>query len=161
MSITLTDQFKQGMHVEAFLDGYFTGRGYRVVPATAQQERVECKGDRCLHLGEKVHWVEYKSGIQTFYTGNVFLETISVDTANKPGWVYTCQADAIVYAALLNQKLLFFRPATLRANIEALKQRFPTVKTGKGQNANYNTHGVIVPLAIAEAEIAYNVVRIG
>jgi hypothetical protein len=159
MSITLTDQFKQGMHVEAFLDGYFIGRGYRVEPATTEQERIQCKGDRCLYLGERTHWIEYKSGIQTFYTGNVFLETISVDTTNKPGWVYTCQADAIVYAALLNKRLLFFRPATLREKIEDLKRRFPEVKTNKGQNNGYNTHGVIVPLSVAEAELAYNVIQ--
>ncbi len=160
MSITATPQFQRGMSVERYLDEYFAGLGYRIERATPQQERVECKGDRCFHLGSKAHWVEYKSGIQTFYTGNVFLETISVDTQNKPGWVYTCRADASVYATLLNHKLLFFRPDTLRDRIEGLKQRYPTLKTSKGQNIGYNTHGVIVPLAVAETELTYKIIHL-
>lgn len=102
--------------------------------------------------------VEYKSGIQTYYTGNVFLETVSVDTENIPGWVYTCQADYIIYATLLNKKLLIFRPADLRQRIEELKQRFLTLKTNKGQNIGYNTHGVIVPLEVAESELTYKII---
>lgn len=160
MNITQTDQFKHGMDVEAWLDTYFTQLGYEVHRTTPHQERVECKGDRRLLRNNTEHWIEYKSGIQTFYTGNIFLETISVDTANVPGWVYTCQADAIVYAALLNHKLLFFRPPHLREHIDALKTRFRTVKTSKGQNIGYNTHGVIVPLNYAERELCYRVTEL-
>lgn len=148
------------MAVEAFLDQYFTAAGWHVERTSQYEERTLYRGDRRLIRNDQTIWIEYKSGIQTFYTGNVFLETISVDTANKPGWVHTCTADAIVYAALLNKRLLLFRPDALRARIDDLTRRFRVVKTSKGQNASYNTHGVIVPLVVAEAELAYRVIHL-
>lgn len=145
-----TAQWKSGTDVADFLDEYFRNRGWRIEPTTPHEERVLCLGDR--HFYQKdTHWhVEYKSGIQTYYTGNVFLETISVDSANKRGWVYTCKADYLLYATLLNRKILIFLPERLRYEIDGLQARFRTVKTGKNQNSGYDTHGVIVPLAHAE-----------
>jgi hypothetical protein len=155
-----TAQFKNGKDVERFLDEFLSARGWRVEVLSPHEERILHLGDRRLHRGNQTTLIEYKSGIQTFYTGNVFLETISVDSTGAPGWVYTCKADWIVYAALLNSKLLWFLPDTLRGRIEELKRRFRTVKTGKGQNVGYDTHGVIVPLAVAESELAHTVTRL-
>jgi hypothetical protein len=155
---TETPQWKSGMTVEAYLDRFFRSRGWGVSRTTPHQERVECLGDRIYVMEDDSYFVEYKSGIQTGATGNVFLETISVDTQNKPGWVYTCKADYIFYAALLNGQILVFEPATLRSVIESLKQQFRTVKTGKGQNKGYNTHGVIVPLEYAAKHLTYQVI---
>ncbi|MFA5377849.1 MAG: hypothetical protein WC455_19015 [Dehalococcoidia bacterium] len=158
----LTDkpQFKQGMEVEAFLDTFFQYRGWQIVRTTSHEERVLCLGDRRFTKEDNTYLVEYKSGIQTAFTGNIFLETISVDTQNKPGWVYTCKADYIFYAALLNGKILIFVPSDLRARIEALKRSFKVVKTSHAQNDGYNTHGVIVPLAYAERNLAKSVIHI-
>lgn len=155
-----TQQFKNGKDVERFLDGFLAERGWRVEVLTPHEERKLHLGDRRLHRGAESVLIEYKSGIQTFYTGNVFLETISVDSTGAPGWVYTCRADWIVYAALLNSKLLWFKPDNLREKIEGLKLRFRTVKTSKGQNSGYDTHGVIVPLAVAVSELAHTVTRL-
>lgn len=156
-SITNTDQWTSGMSVESFLDKFFRRQGYTIERATQHEERVLCLGDRKFAKGDRSSWIEYKSGIQTFYTGNVFLETVSVDTTNKPGWVYTCQADFILYAAVLNKKILVFRPEKLREEIENLKEKFIETKTGKNQNKGYNTHGVIVPLEYAEKNLAEKV----
>lgn len=156
-----TVQFTNGKAVESFLDEFFGGRGYSIRQTTPHEERVLCLGDREFR-GDGFHfYVEYKSGIQTFYTGNVFLETISVDTGNKkPGWVYTCRADFVYYACLLNGKILVFLPDDLRAVIETLKLSFREVPTGKGQNQGYNTHGLIVPLAYAEKSLAKEIIRL-
>lgn len=154
-----TAQFKNGKDVEAFLDDFFQRDGFSITRTTAHEERVLCIGDRKFYKGGQVFNVEYKSGIQTFYTGNVFLETVSVDTEpQKPGWVYTCNADYIFYAALLDGKILVFAPDKLRLKIEELKLKFRTVKTSKGQNAGYNTHGIIVPLDYAEANLTQRVI---
>lgn len=157
-----TPQFKSGDDVARFLDSYF-GAKYDIRPTTPHEERVLCLGDR--HYTRKADsnlgfFVEYKSGIQSAYTLNIFLETVSVDTPCKPGWVYTCRADYIFYAALLNQKILVFRPGKLRAEIAELKTRFREVKTSKGQNDGYNTHGVIVPLDYAEKHLTEQVIYI-
>lgn len=142
-------QFKSGMKVEDFLDQYF-GTRFEIKRTTAHQERVLCLGDRIYTDSEKSFFVEYKSGIQTHYTGNVFLETISVDNPCKPGWVYTCQADFVLYATLLDGMILIFKPDNLRKRIAELKAKFPEKPTSKGQNKNYNTHGVIIPLSYAK-----------
>lgn len=161
MDFESTPQFKNGKTIEDYLDGYFgTKGGFDIELLTADEERRQCLGDRRFHKNDKSYLVEYKSGIQTFYTGNVFLETVSVDTAGKPGWVYTSRADFIVYAAVLNKKLLIFRPGHLRREIEALKMRFPSRKTSKGQNKDYNSEGVLVPLRYAEDHLAAKVIKI-
>lgn len=151
-------QFKTGKEVEAYLDGYFSQRGWLIKQTTDHEERVLCLGDRHYWLAGAHYHIEYKSGIQTFYTGNVFLETISVDTLAKPGWVYTCRADFIFYATLLNGEILIMKPTKLRAEIEGLKTKFRQVRTCKGQNETYNTHGVLVPLAYAEKYLTAKII---
>lgn len=153
-------QFKRGMAVEAYLDKFFRLQGWKIKRTTAHQERVLCLGDRIFKKEGKSYFVEYKSGIQTHYTGNVFLETISVDTEDKPGWVYTCQADYLMYACLLDGIILVFKPDTLRNEIDELEKIFPTLKTSKNQNEGYDTHGVIVPLDYARDNLVLSVIEI-
>lgn len=157
---TQSPQFKRGMSVEAWLDKFFAGRGYAIRRTTAHQERRLHLGDRIFTKGGHSHFVEYKSGIQTYYTGNVFLETISVDRDNVPGWVYSSRADHVIYAALLNGRILIFHPARLRGVIEVLKRQFREVKTSYGQNRGYNTYGVIVPLAYAVEHLVDKVIEV-
>ena len=152
-------QFKRGKNVEAFLDEFFRFRGWSIEETTAHEERKLCLGDRHFLKDETALLIEYKSGIQTYYSGNVFLETISVDSQNKLGWVYTCQADYIFYAALLNHKILVFKPQKLRDEIEGLKTKFREVKTSNNQNKGYDTHGVIVPLDYAVQQLAEQVIE--
>jgi len=152
-------QFKSGKNVEAFLDDFFRYRGWTVEPTSAHEEQVLHLGDRRFTRDGDTWLIEYKSGVQTFYTDNVVRETISVDSEGKPGWVYTCKADYMFYAALLNDKILVFDPEKLRAEIDGLKARFKEVKTSNNQNKGYNTHGVIVPLDYAEQFLAEQVIR--
>ena len=159
MAFTDKDQFKHGKNIEAILDQYFTRKGWQIVEMTQREERVLCIGDRWFKKADSTYKIEYKSGIQTFHTGNVFLETISVDTENKPGWVYTSRADWIIYATILNGTLLVFKPDTLREKIEGLKATFREVST-KEQNEGYKTHGVIVPYDFARQYLTIQVLNI-
>ena len=152
------DQFKNGKNVEAFLDDFFANRGWIIQHTTPHEERVLCLGDRFYTGKGRRLAVEYKSGIQTYYTGNVFLETVSVDAKSKPGWVYTCKADYLFYATLLNGKILVMIPDKLRERIETLKRNYPVVQTRHNQNDGYNTHGVIVPLAFAEKHLTEQII---
>lgn len=147
---TETPQWTSGQSVADFLDAFFRQRGWTIEPTTRHEERDLCLGDRHFRKLNRHDLIEYKSGLQTKVTGNVFLETISVDTKGIPGWVHTCQADYIFYAALLNRKILVFIPDDLRSALASLRTQFREVKTSKGQNEQYNTHGLIVPLAYAE-----------
>lgn len=154
MRLTDTAQYAQGKIVEAYLDIWFGYHGWDIKQTTDHEERVLCIGDRHFSKGQEAYKIEYKSGLQTYITGNIFLETVSVDTDNKKGWVYTSHATFIFYACLFNHKLLIFRPETLRAKIDFLKTKFPEKPTGKGQNEGYQTWGVCVPLKYAIEHIA-------
>lgn len=160
MKLVDTVQYKSGEDVARFLDSFFAAK-HIIRPTTPEEERTLCLGDRIFisRVDSRTIYVEYKSGLQTAHTGNIFLETVSVDTPCKPGWVYTCQADYIVYAALLNHKILVFRPEKLRSAIAELKTKFREVPTGKGQNDGYKTHGVLVPLEYAEEYLAVQIIR--
>lgn len=160
MGIDGRPQFKQGKEVEAFLDEYFRWRGWAIYPMSDYDERTLHLGDRYFVNEEQVLKIEYKSGIQTGYTGNLYLETVSVDVLNVPGWVYTSQADYIMYAALLNERILIFRPGRLRAAIEHLRAQFREVATSHNQNDGYNSQGVLVPLAYAEQHLADKVIAL-
>lgn len=158
MTITDSHQFKSGKDVERFLDEYFSN-DFEITQTSARQERTLYLGDRIFKhrkTGRK-YFVEYKSGIQTFYTGNIFLETISVDSENKPGWLYTCKANFLLYATLLNGFILLFIPKLLREQISQLRRRYPEKATSKGQNEGYNTHGLVVPLNDAK-ELASKII---
>ena len=160
MTILNSDQFKNGKDVEAWLDKYFSLRGWEIAQTSPYEERVLHLGDRRFRKDGQAYLIEYKSGIQTFYTRNIFLETISVDSNQTPGWVYTCRADFIMYAALLNNKILVFRPEKLRQQMERLKVRYPEVATRHHQNDGYNTHGLLVPFEYAEARLAEKVIAL-
>lgn len=153
-------QFKNGKSIEAFLDQWFEYQGWQIQHTTPHEERVLCIGDRHYCKDGQSYNVEYKSGLQTYQTGNVFLETVSVDTDGKAGWVYTSNADFVFYACLFNHKLLIFRPQKLRDYIDVLKQKFPEKPTGKGQNIGYRTWGVCVPLQYAIEHLADKVIEL-
>lgn len=158
-AFTSTPQWRSGEAVADYLDRFFRARGWEIKPTTRHEERVLHLGDRHYTRSDEHYLVEYKSGLQTAATGNVFLETVSVDSRSVPGWVYTCRADYLFYATLLNGSILVFEPEALRAQIEVLKRRFRVTRTRKGQNAGYDTHGVIVPLRFAE-KLASGVIRL-
>lgn len=160
MALTDKPQFTRGKQVEAFLDEFFRWQGWRIEPTTPHEERTLCLGDRRFIRGETVYLIEYKSGLQTAATRNIFLETVSVDTAKKPGWLYTCRADYIFYACLLNRKILVFAPQKLRAVIERLRTQFREVATSHHQNDGYNTHGLLIPLDYAEKYLAEKVIEL-
>ncbi len=158
MSMTDSSEFAHGKAVETILDVWFSYQKWDITPTTAHEERVLCLGDRRFSRNGETLLVEYKADLKTILTGNIFLETVSVDTANKQGWVYSCKAHYILYACLFNNKILVFRPQRLRDNIENLKAKFPT--KGTNRNANYTTSGVIVPLKYAIDHLAEKVIPI-
>lgn len=154
-----SNAFKDGKMAEALLDKYFQRRGWHITQTTPEEEREKYWGDRKYVKDNKIYYIEYKYDARTFKTGNIFLETISVDTADTPGWVYTCRADYIFYACWSMQEILVFTPATLRKNIENFKLQYRTVATAAGLNNGYRTHGVLVPYAEAK-KIAKEIIEL-
>lgn len=155
-----TQQWYSGQSVADYLDAFFKKRGWDIYPTTPEEERGQCLGDRHYIKGETHWYIEYKSGLQTAQTGNIFLETVSVDAVGKAGWLYTCKADYIFYATLLNGCILVMIPNNLRAVAEDLRKQFRETKTSKGQNKGYDTHGLIVPLDYAKKHLTIQVIDV-
>jgi hypothetical protein len=88
--------------------------------------------------------VQYKIDYKTQKTGNAFIETVSVDVKNIPGWAYTCEADYIVY------RVPGYSPTDVhiiptKALQEALPKWEQTYKTRGAKNRGYMTYGLLVP----------------
>jgi hypothetical protein len=145
---TFDKSFEANHLYESELDKYF-GVAYHITKATREEER---KGiDRYFeHVNTGVCYsVEYKTDHKAAETGNVFIETKSVDTANKAGWAYTSLAQVLIY----------FVPAFERAyrtDMTAIKRILSTWSSypeGRAWNAGrngevYRTWGRLVPLDV-------------
>ena len=93
-------QLAEGIAHERQLDEFFLTQ-YQglltIAQATPAQQRQGI--DRLftsISTGE-VDTVEYKADSLAGKTGNAFIETVSVDTANKPGWAVASEAKYLVY----------------------------------------------------------------
>ena len=91
--------------------------------------------------------IEYKTDSRAQHTHNAFIETVSVDTADKPGWAFSCTATILAYYVLGDELVYVFQPSHLRDLIPAWLAKFPT---RQAQNDGYVTKGVCVPLAELE-----------
>lgn len=139
-------QLERGKKHEYDLDAIFK-KDWKIEELTLDQERAGM-GDRRFtnrQTGESL-LIEYKADESAARIGNAFVETISVDSTNKPGWAYTCQADYIFYYLPLDGLIYIYRPCTIRRHLPEWQKQFKTAHTNKGQNDGYNTHGVLVPL---------------
>lgn len=137
-----SDRFKRGEAVARDLDEHFAER-YSIRKALMKEQRTGI--DRVFTDADgEVFGVEYKADWRATETGNVFVETVSVDTQRVDGWAYTSQADWLVYAFPQERRYVLVRLAELREKLPEWLRIFPR---GKARNATYHTHGVLVPLA--------------
>ena len=95
--------------------------------------------------------IDYKCDERAQWTGNVFMETVSVDVDRTPGWLYTSDADWILYFVTPEVVYAFSLPK-LRLEIEAWKERYGEVPA---KNRGYRTLGVLVPFRTARAVAEY------
>jgi hypothetical protein len=101
-------------------------------------------------LGHEVA-IDYKCDERAQWTGNVFMETVSVDTRRTPGWLYTSDADWILYF-VVPEVVYAFSLSKLRAEIEGWIKRYREVPA---KNRSYRTLGVLVPLREARRAAEY------
>ena len=92
--------------------------------------------------------VEYKTDTRAADTHNVFIETISVDRVNKPGWAYSSAADVLAYYIPGDDLVYVVRLVRLRRFLPGWERRYPV---RKAQNVDYDTHGLCVPIEAFEA----------
>ena len=136
-------QLRQGESYEAELDQFFRGLGFRISAANRSMQR--CGIDRVFfHVrDEQLFTVEYKADSRAGATGNAFIETVSVDTAGKPGWAYSSTAAILVYLVTNPQTIYWLEMAKLRRQLPRWATVYPK---RQAHNTNYQTHGLLVPL---------------
>jgi hypothetical protein len=154
MTYQFAPKLAEGQTYEQQLDARFADR-YIIQPATPQQQRQGI--DRVYRPRNNPHqvlYIEYKADRTAVRTGNAFVEIVSVDTANKPGWAITSQADWLFYLVPGEAEALYIiRMADLRRSLPAWRTAYQTRRV---PNDGYHTVGLLVPLDEFE-RIAYTV----
>ncbi len=136
-------QLRQGEGSEADLDKFFRVQGFHISTANREMQRRGIDRVWFRERDGKLFTVEYKADSLAGSTGNAFIETVSVDTANKPGWAYSSEAAMLVYLVTQPQTIYCISMARLRKQLERWQAQYPT---RQAQNDGYQTHGLLVPL---------------
>ena len=140
---TFRAQLEQGKAGEEMLDQHFL-RWFRVLPVTMADQRRGIDRVFVNRSTGRVYNVEYKTDRRANQTGNAFIETVSMDAPRRvDGWVYTCQADYLIYFCPDPDVIYVLLPAALRAMLQEWSARYPTRSI---PNVGYETHGLLVPL---------------
>ena len=151
MIYTMGQQLAKGEAAEEYLDNHFSNR-FEVVPATREQQRLGVDRIFIKSSTGKRYTIEYKTDWTASRTGNAFIETVSVDTMNVLGWVYTSQAEWLIYYVPGRQTIYITRMAALRERVEWWLEIYGPEKAIP--NDGYFTRGIPVPLdAFAEQAV--------
>lgn len=135
-------QFSFGKKYEDFLDTLFEHE-FNIFPSTRQQDREGI--DRIFFKKDtgKRYTIQYKADQKAAKTGNAFVETVSIDNQNKPGWAISCQADFLVYYIVDIGPAYILKPSDIRKNLPLWKATYPSKSS---PNKEYFTIGLLVPL---------------
>src|SRR5260370_9320016 len=100
--------------------------------------------DRVIERTDERMTVEYKVEYKAKKTGNVYIETVSVNSPFKQGWAWTCQADRILYTVIGDDSyVLWVRPKEIKKCIPYWTVHYRTVKC---INRDYWGEGILVPI---------------
>lgn len=145
--------YAQGKSGERFLDWYFN-KFYVITQATRQQEREGF--DRIFksrhakngfeYIAKKpveAMRVEYKTDYRAAETGNAFIETESVNTTGKRGWLYTSQAHLLVYFI---PPLFRIYCCPMKNLAEAALVWQVKYAQSNADNITYLTRGLLIPI---------------
>jgi len=76
---------------------YLKRTGFDWLPATNEQQKNGIDGIVTCRKTNRQWSVEVKSDSRAAETGNIFVETVSVDVTGQPGWAYTSLAQVLFY----------------------------------------------------------------
>ena len=141
MKYSFKRQFRRGQKAERYIDTLFADQ-FNIKPANRSEER---RGiDRHFVSRDGKHYsIQYKADKTAARTGNAFVEIISVDTKNIPGWAYTCEADFIFYYIDDIGPIYILRPKDIKKKLKRWERKYQTRAI---PNKGYNTIGLLVPL---------------
>lgn len=139
------EKLNEGKHFEAILDTYFQGKDFLIEPVGLEEDK---RGIDRWFTSPKTNSrfsVQYKADSRASETGNICIETVSVDAPNlKRGWIHTSQADYLAYFLPPENLIYLCRFSDVKAR---LPQWARTCKRGLAQNNGYVTVSILVPRA--------------
>lgn len=148
----MREQLKKGKKREYELDEYFSPDW--VIHQLSRSHERKGLGDR-IYINRDdpltIYLVEYKADEEAAKTGNIFVETVSVDTAHKLGWVITCQADFIFIYIPANKTVFVVSPDDMRERLSAWQSKYPIRPSAAELNNGYRSYGILVPIAEIES----------
>lgn len=141
------EQLRKGEKYEAILDERFKA-WFRIKPASKYDQNNGIDRIFTRKLDGCVFTVEYKADFQAHETGNVFIETVSVDRAGKRGWVLQTRAQIIAYYIVHDKRAHLLYGADMKT---ALPQWARQYREGSANNVdarrgNYASRGILVPI---------------
>lgn len=142
MKYSFRKQLRDGKKHERFLDDYYSTH-FHIEPADREEERRGIDRWFTDRRNGNTYSIQYKADTTAARTGNAFVETVSVDAKNIPGWVHTCEADFIIYYVVGRGPAYVIRPADIRKRLKQWEVRFESRSI---PNHDYNTIGLLVPL---------------
>jgi len=140
IAYSFNQQLKKGESAERFLDSFFEQR-FVVVPVTPERQRLGIDRVFTRRVDGQSFTVEYKTDWTNARTHKVFVETVSVDTANKPGWAYTSQANKLLYYLPGEHLVYVLAMKTIRKALPLWSRKFPLRKI---PNRGYCTYGLVM-----------------
>lgn len=139
-----TTKLREGEEGESFLDQHFSS-SFEIFTVGMDDQR---RGiDRIFVANGREYKIEYKTDSRAKQTGNAFVETVSVDYQNKPGWAYYSEADWLIYYTTGVEVIYIIQMRRIKENLPKWESMFRTVPS---YNNGYRTLGIPVPLDIFE-----------
>lgn len=141
-----SEQLRVGADGERVLDTILSHLG-TLTEATRDEQRAGI--DRILVTGKGQRLtIEYKTDTLAHRTGNAYIETLSVSTTGKLGWLHTCTADRMVYYTPGDRRIRVIRMDRMRKAAQDWQWVHPVVRV---QNKTYYGEGMLVPLSELDA----------
>lgn len=142
---SFNDQLSRGEAAERQLDAHFADR-FQIAEATHEQQRLGIDRIFVHRAMGKAYTIEYKTDWTAGRTNNAFIETVSVDTMSIPGWVYTSEAQWLIYFVPPKETIYIIRFRHIQAKVPEWVEQYGPEKIIP--NDGYCTLGVVVPLDI-------------
>lgn len=144
------EQLAAGEEGAGELDVFFSAR-YKVERTDLKMDKLGIDRIFTHRATGKRYSIEYKSDSRAASTGNAFIEIVSVDANDTPGWAKTCLAQWLIYYVPPWRKGYWIRTCAIKARLEEWISKYPL---GHCQNKGYSSTGILVKLWELEA-IAY------
>ena len=152
---SFSSQHELGKHGEQVIDCWLN-KLYKIIDVSDIPKYQEVGVDRIIErVDGTTATVEYKFDIAAKRTGNLFFETVSIDTQQVPGWGWSSQADYWIFL-IPEQEILVVHPGKLRSLVW---QHQMVLKEKAVPNKSYKTLGVPVPL-LDVRKIAYQIQKL-